>query len=63
VGTDFVFRHGYSHGPGVSSLIGTIAHAAIWSTVGRFIWHAPVVVVAACFVLGAFYLVFRRASR
>lgn len=54
-------------GGGVSDVLRTIAHAAIWSTVGRIIWHAPVWLVIGAFVLGGLYLINsgrrRRAGR
>jgi cytochrome c-type biogenesis protein CcmH/NrfF len=48
----------------MTDLFRTIAHAAIWSTVGRIIWHAPwLVVVLGAAVAAAYLLRGRRARR
>jgi hypothetical protein len=57
--------HGFSHSgsrTGFSDLLSTVAHAAIWSTVGRFIWHAPVALVVVLALAAAGYLVLRRRA-
>jgi hypothetical protein len=58
--------HHYGHGHGGSGwshLLTTIAHAAIWSTVGRMIWHAPALAVLVAFGAAAAYLLASRRKR
>lgn len=55
--------HGSGHGLGLSHVLSTLAHAALWSTIGRLIWHAPALVVLVAFVAAAFYLLRGRSAR
>lgn len=52
-----------AYGHGYGGLGSTLAHAAVWSVVGRLLWHAPVVVALLALVAGAAYLVMRGRRR
>lgn len=56
------YHHGHGHGIG-SDLFSTVAHAAVWSIVGRLIWHAPALAVIAAGLLAGGYLLFRGRAR
>lgn len=64
--------HAFEHGHGLSRhsesgfshLLDTIAHAAIWSMVGRIIWNAPwLLVIVAAGGAAAWLLWSRRRAR
>jgi hypothetical protein len=62
--SELAYRHGGGGmGGGMSDVLRTMAHAAIWSTVGRLIWHAPAWLVVAAFAAGALYLIRSRMRR
>jgi hypothetical protein len=52
--------YGHGYGSGMSEVLRTIAHAAIWSTVGRLMWSAPWVVVLVAAAVAAGYLLMKR---
>ena len=52
-----------TYGHHAHGLLSTIAHAAIWSTIGRLIWHAPSMVVLLAFGAAALYLLRVRPAR
>jgi hypothetical protein len=56
------FGH-HLHGSGWSHLWSTVAHAALWSVVGRLIWHAPWVLLLLVVPVAGWYLVARSGGR
>lgn len=45
---------------GFGSLGSTLAHAAVWSFVGRLMWGAPVLIFVAIAAIAAIYMLLNR---
>lgn len=54
---------GHGSQTAMGHLIAIVVHAVIWSAVARFIWHAPLVLVAVLFILGCTYVLVQHARR